>query len=126
MEKHELSQLTQWIKAQHPKLIYRIDIAADVKLSIGQAKKNKALQMTKKGYPDIFIAKAKKGYYGLFIELKRTGTVLYNKDCKLRKDSHLEEQQEMINRLTDEGYLAMFVVGVLKAIDVITWYLSED
>ena len=72
-------QVAQYLQMQYPGVIYRFDLAADLKLTMGQAKKHKRLHPMR-GYPDLFIAKAAPRcidgswnyeYHGLFIELKR-------------------------------------------------------
>ena len=127
-ESFELHKLTQYIKYQYPNLIYRIDVGADLKLSIGMAKKNKALQMTKRGYPDIFIAKPKvidgMLIYGLFIELKASGTKIYKDNGELLKNEHLKEQNDMHIRLRKENYYATFIIGFAEAKKIIDWWVK--
>ena len=126
-EKSELAMLTQWIKLQYPNMIYRVDVGADQKLTIGQAKKNKSLQMSKRGYPDIFIAEPRFDgtmSHGLFIELKASGTVIYKKDGNLRKNPHLEEQALMHKRLRTKNYSAEFVIGFADCKKLIEWWMK--
>ncbi len=66
----------------------------------------------KKGVPDIFLPVARRGYHGCFIELKR------------RKGGVVsEEQQEWIDELTANGYLAVVCRGAETAIKTIEDYL---
>ena len=56
MTEHDLYGLiADYIKVRYPNVIYRFDLAADLKLTIGQARKHKRLQKYR-GYPDLFIA----------------------------------------------------------------------
>ena len=47
----------------------------------------------------------------LAIELKATGVTVYKQDGNLRTDTHLQEQEEMLMRLSKKGYLAVFCLG---------------
>ena len=128
----ELSlKLAKYIKLQYPKLIYRFDIAADIKLTMGQARKNKALQMTDRGYPDLFIAKALKGFNGLYVELKKDKSEVFLKDGvtfkrrvnKKTGKCHIQEQHEMHERLRVEGYKVEWGFGFEDTIDKLNKYL---
>ncbi len=67
------------------------------------------------GVPDICIPKARKGYHGLYIELKRTfgGRVS-------------ESQKDWLRRLRVEGYRAEVCVGAQEAILLTNEYLNHD
>ena len=69
-EKTLSTDVSKFLQQKYPKVIFRFDIAADIRLSIGQATRSKRLQGGLKGYPDLFIAKPNKYYHGLYIELK--------------------------------------------------------
>lgn len=65
------------------------------------------------GVPDLYVPMARKGYHGLFLELKRTkGGVIS------------EYQQYWIEQLTKQGYLAVIVKGAEEAIRVIEDYFN--
>lgn len=111
--------------------VYRWDLAADLKLTEGQARRHK-LMHPKRGYPDLFIAKACTlqdvdglfhHYNGLFIELKKEAEKLTKKDGTWRTP-HIAEQSAMIDRLQQAGYRAQFAVGELEATQVIANYLG--
>lgn len=70
----------------------------------------------KKGYPDLFLPVAARGYHGLFIELKRKdGTP---SDVTL-------EQRAWLDRLSVQGYRASVAFGWEDAANQITAYLDK-
>lgn len=71
------------------------------------------LEGVEKGTPDIFIAVAKKGYHGLFIELKRT------KKSKVSQDQHDKKVQ-----LENQGYKVEICYGCDAAYKVILEYIN--
>lgn len=65
----------------------------------------------RKGFPDLFIPAARKGYHGLFIELKRD-----------RNSMPTAEQMEWIGKLNANGYYATVCYGATAAIEEIRKY----
>ena len=139
MSEHQLYELiAQYMQIQYPDVIYRFDLAADLKLTAGQARKHKMLH-PKRGYPDLFIAEPiitsyrdengmikltqTKNYSGIFIELKKDGTRLKKKNGEWASD-HIAEQAEMLERLEFRGYRAMFAVGFDEAKKIIDLYFK--
>lgn len=123
-------QVVQYLKMQYPAVIFRTDFAAGMKLPIWLAVRQKKMQ-SGRGYPDLFVAEPRTidnmTYYGLFLELKKEGEVIYRQDGAIRasKDNHLAEQQAMIIRLTELGYSAHFAIGFDQAQTLLDWYLSD-
>nr|DAK63419.1 MAG TPA: hypothetical protein [Caudoviricetes sp.] len=95
---HNLYKLiAQYLQQQYSDVIYRFDLASDLKLTKGQAAKHKRLH-PRRGYPDLFIAESSENvnskdwngivrewgfYFGLYIEIKKDGTKLKrDKDAK--------------------------------------------
>ena len=113
-----------YLRLQYPKVIFRSDFAAGLKLSIGQASKHKRLQ-SNRAYPDLFIAESSAGYHGLFIELKNEGVKTHKKDGKLVSNPHIAEQAMVLERLMRRGYLASFASGFQQAKELIDEYLSD-
>lgn len=132
---HQLyEKIARYLQENYPDVIYRFDIAADLKLTKGQAAKHKRLH-PKRGYPDLFIAQSaprcidgswKYDYYGLFLELKAEGNSPFKKDGSLKKDEHLEEQEEMLEALRSRGYMAHFATGFDEAKKIIDDYLGGN
>lgn len=123
MSEHQMyEQIARYLQLQYPDVIYRFDLAADMKLTVGQAAKHKRLH-PRRGYPDLFIAESRNGLHALFIELKAKGTRLKKKDGTWAS-SHLEEQNEVLNKLQKKGYAAYFAVGFEEAKQIIDDYLG--
>lgn len=121
-EKAVRKNIAEYMQMQYKDVIYRFDLAADQRLSIGQATRNKKLQPLK-GYPDMFIAASRNGFNGLFIELKRKDSGVFLKDGSLSTQEHFQQQAEVLERLRGEGYKAEFGVGFDKTKDIIDNYL---
>lgn len=66
----------------------------------------------RKGAPDLMLPVPKNGYHGLFIELKK------------EKGRATEEQEEWLDYLNQQGYLAMLCRGADEAKIVIINYLE--
>lgn len=157
---HQLyEKIARYLQTNYPDVIYRFDIAADLKLTQGQAAKFKRLH-PRRGYPDLFIAESRLDvgkevdgmykltgshlgtkdspvevfnkpdnemwhiYNGLYLELKAEGNSPFKKDGTLKKDEHLEEQEEMLEALRLRGYKAEFAIGFEETKDIIDDYLG--
>ena len=116
-------QVAAYLKLQYPNLIFHSDFAAGVKMTMWQAKKNKAIQ-SGKSWPDLFIAEPRGEYSGLFIEIKTSLAKVYKKDMSFKKDEHIEAQSGMLDRLYEKGYLAVFGCGFDECIRIVNDYLS--
>jgi hypothetical protein len=118
-------QVVDYLKWQHPDVLWRTDFAAGIKMNIGQAVKHKRLQKCR-AWPDIFIAKKSNGYGGLFIEIKKNYDEVYLKDgITLRKDDHVHEQDKILNLLRQENYQASFGCGFQHIKFLIDSYLKQ-
>ena len=68
----------------------------------------------RKGFPDLGLAIARRGYNGLFLEMKRT------------KGSDVSpEQMEYLALLNRHNYAASICRGYDEAVQRITWYMGE-
>ena len=128
MTEHDIyTQVADYMRYQYPDVIYRFDLAADLKLSIGQARKHKRLQHYR-GYPDMFIAEPTYhggGYSGLYLEIKKPGTRIFTKKGLLVADEHIREQFDMLEALRQRGYMAEFAIGFDEAKRIIDEYLND-
>lgn len=70
-------------------------------------------QGVKKGVPDLCVPVAKRGYHGLYIEMK------------YGKGKTSKPQDEWLELLNNNGYLARVCVGADEAINLIQWYFSK-
>lgn len=131
-------QIARYLQLQYPDVIYRFDLSADLKLTMGQAAKHKRLH-SKRGYPDLFIAKPKEikvktalgGDYslveakplgGLYLEIKKDGEKLTKRDGSWRTP-HIAEQAEILEKLRQAGYRVEFGVGFDECKQIIDEYL---
>lgn len=115
-------QVCRYLSAQYPKTLFLSDTIASLLLTGPQKGRNKAIQ--KQGFhcPDLLILEPKKGYFGLFIELKVTTP--YKKDGSLKKDEHLKDQERSINELNEKGYKALFSWDFEMTKEIIDQYLN--
>ena len=116
-EHMEQATLIAWFKRAHPgERIFAIPNGAQLAGSIAQRSKQvnklKAEGM-EVGVPDLFLPVARKGYHGLFIEMKRTKGSVTSK-----------EQKSWHEHLNGQGYLCAVCKGFEEAKIVIEDYLK--
>lgn len=116
-------QLSKWLSLQYPAIIYRFDAAAGMKMTKGQAVKNKKMNPIN-GYPDFFLVHPRKGKIGLFLEIKRVEDSPYRQNGTLRATDHILDQSAMLKRLESLGFVAQFAVGIEGCINAIEDYLK--
>jgi hypothetical protein len=125
MQEHDIYvRLADYLRYNYKDIIWRFDLAADLKLTIGQARKHKRLQQHR-GYPDLFIAEPRGERHGLYLEIKKAGTRIYKKDGKLVADEHIREQFDVLEQLRKRGYVAEFACGFDEAKKIIDEYLAK-
>lgn len=130
-------QVADYIRLQYPDVIFHSDFGSGIKLTMGQAIKQKRLNGGRRSWPDMFIAEqsvrhedvsdhaiGEWNYAGLFIELKREGTRIFKKDGKLVADEHIREQFDMLHDLRARGYAAEFACGFDEAKKLIDDYMK--
>ena len=115
--------IADYLRLQYRNVLFHSDYGSGIKLTKGQAIKQKRQNGGLRGWPDMFIAEARNGQHGLFIELKKQGTRLKKRDGSWAS-THLEEQNEMLNKLQAKGYAAYFAVGFEEAKQIIDDYLG--
>lgn len=118
-------QLSQWLQKEHKNLLWRFDLAADLKLTIGQAKKNKDLNPHTK-YPDFYLCEPRGQYAGLYLELKVDRWEVFNKKSgEMKNTEHIQGQRIMRDILRLKGYKAEFALGLEDAKRHIAEYIKE-
>ena len=121
-------QIADYLRLQYPEVLFHSDFGSGIKLTPGQAMKQKRQNGGRRAWPDIFIAKPKlKGRsprFGLFIELKREGTRLKNRSG-LWANEHIREQAHVLDQLRMLGYTTCFAVGFDDAKKIIDDYLAH-
>lgn len=140
-------ELCAWMREVIPDIHFRSDTGSGAYNS-KYAKNTHNKQQSASELPDVTIFAARRGYHGLFIELKKDGTNLKMKrdgtkirvrkdrkgriierDYKIRKKGdwsslHIEKQAQRMTELRKSGYLAMFSVGLDKAKEIVAWYFD--
>lgn len=121
-EKDLQKMVCEYLKFQYPNVIFNSDMAG-IRLTWGQAKEAKNLR-SHNGFPDISIYESKRGYNGLFLELKAEGQKITKKDGSFVSE-HIKEQAYILKQLRNRGYVADFCIGFNDARDLIDWYLGK-
>ncbi len=120
--------VADYLRLQYPHVLFHSDYGSGIKLTPGQAAKQKRQNGGRRAWPDMFIACVRtigdRYYHGLFLELKREGTRIIKKDGKLVADQHIREQHALLVELERRGYAARFAVGFDQAKQIIDWYLG--
>ena len=119
--------VADYLRLRHPDVIFHSDFGSGVKLTMGQAVRQKRLNGGRRAWPDIFIAEPFTSdgaviMCGLFIELKKDGTRLKKKNGEWAT-SHIAEQAKVLEVLRQRDYMAEFAVGYDEAIRIIENYL---
>jgi hypothetical protein len=135
-------QVADYLRLQYPSVMFHSDFGSGIKLTMGQAIKQKRQNGGRRAWPDMFIAEPKEvartefedkekritlsfghSRFGLFIELKRPGTRIFKKDGTLVADPHIREQFDILEQLRRKGYMAKFACGFDEAKRIIDEYL---
>ncbi|WP_299153097.1 hypothetical protein [uncultured Christiangramia sp.] len=121
-QEYELQKmLCQWLEIQFPKVLFLSDTIASVKLKIPQQLRNKKIQKSGFKCPDLLILEPKKGYAGLFIELKTKSP--FKKNGEIYSNDHLKAQQHSLNKLEEKGYKTCFSWEFERTKNIIESYL---
>jgi hypothetical protein len=122
-----------YLRLQYPNVLFHFDLAG-LNLSRAQCGMMKAIQGGR-GWPDLFIAATGTRYrdediepfgttyQGLFIEVKKEGTILWKQKGGPASD-HIREQINCLNDLTEKGYMAEFGIGFDDCKKLIDDYLK--
>lgn len=133
-------QVAVYLRLHYPNVMFHSDFGSGIKLTAGQAMRQKRQNGGQRAWPDMFIAHpiAKSVYCeviettaeiggdvfaGLFLELKREGTRIHKKSGEWATE-HIAEQAEVLAKLRERGYCAEFAVGFDMAKKIIDEYLK--
>lgn len=116
--------LGDWLKETYPDLIFKIDVADGMRLTIGQAMCAKRMRSAGK-HCDLVISKPNSQYHGMFLEIKQSTEKVYTKKSKLRSSKHILCQLNMIARLLTLGYYADWGFGLQDCKDKIISYIDQ-
>lgn len=125
MKESELQvMVADYLRMQYPDVLFHSDFGSGIKLTMGQAIKQKRQNGGRRAWPDMMLAEPQFGKYGLFVELKKDGTRLKKKNGEWASE-HIAEQANILERLRFRGYEAQFAVGFDEAKKLIDDYLSK-
>lgn len=123
-------QVADYLRLRYPNVLFHSDYGSGLRLTPGQAVKQKRLQGGRRAWPDLFIAESKVDlidlikYSGLMIELKRPDVKIYKKNGELVANAHIREQAALLEELRRRGYIAEFACGFDEAKKLIDEYLG--
>lgn len=115
--------VADYLVRRYPNVIFHSDFGSGIKMTKGQAIKQKRQNGGRRGWPDMFIAEPRGESRGLFIELKKDGTRIVKKDGTYASE-HIAEQAEVMKALYERGYDVTFAIGFENARKVIDDYLG--
>ena len=129
--------VADYLRLQYPDVLFHSDFGSGIKLTMGQAAKQKRQNGGRRAWPDMFIAKpklypdaydlnraSKLSRWGLFLELKKEGTRLKKKNGEWATP-HIAEQAKVLDNLRLNGYAAEFAIGFDEAKKWIDFYLGS-
>lgn len=116
-------QVATYLKFCYPDVLFHSDFGAGVRLTMGQAIRQKKQNGGRRAWPDMVIAEPRNGYHGLYLELKREKTRLKKKNGEWASE-HIAEQAEVLEKLRERGYKAEFAVGFDEAKQILDDYLG--
>lgn len=139
-------QVADYLRLQYPDVLFHSDFGSGIKLTPGQAARQKRQNGGRRAWPDMFVAEPVWSHscmgkhfrefkedpclmddylqgYGLFLELKKEGTRLKKKNGDWATE-HIAEQAEVLEKLRQRGYCAEFAVGFDGAKRIIDEYLG--
>jgi rhodanese-related sulfurtransferase len=110
-EHQEQCTVVEWFRLQYPdELLFAIPNGGHRHINVARKLKNEGVTAS---IPDLFLASAKHGFNGLFIEMKSL------------KGKLTKQQAEMMLKLSDKNYMTVCCHGSQSAIDTITSYMRK-
>lgn len=124
-------QVADYLRLQYPDVLFHSDFGSGIKLTMGQAAKQKRQNGGRRAWPDFFVAQPAQRSseypeacykFGLFLEFKKEGTRLKKRNGEWASE-HIAEQAAVLEMLRYRGYVAEFAVGFDEAKRIIDEYL---
>lgn len=116
-------QICDYIKLQYPEVVFRSDHEAGRKRHARDQARIKRLNSSR-AWPDLFIAEPRRGFHGLFVEIKKDNVRIKTKKGDYVKDTHIREQALMLYTLGTHGFMATFGIGFDHCKQIIDEYLA--
>ena len=114
LEHEEQAAVVQWFDLQYPqlsRLLFAIPNGANKSIAAAMKFKREGLRA---GFPDLGLAVGRRGYKGMFMEMKRV------------KGSFVTpEQLQYIHELSEQGFYVCVGYGFDDARKRIDWYLTR-
>ena len=124
MKESELQvAVADYLRLRYPNVLFHSDFGSGIKLTKGQAMKQKRQNGGRRGWPDMTVAQPVGKYHGLYLELKKDKTRIFKKNGEYSSD-HIAEQGCILDHLRLAGYRAEFAVGFEEAKEIIDEYLG--
>jgi len=117
------TRISDYINKKYPGTMFKCDVAAGMKMSIGMAVLVKRWRSST-GFPDVDIYEPKGQWSMLCLELKTEAGNPFKLDGALRKDDHLSDQAQTHEALKRRGCMALFTIGFEHTAAVVEWYMS--
>ena len=110
---HDLQKAcVNWFRYQYPgTIIYAIPNGGQRNVIVAQKLKSEGVLS---GIPDLCIPAARKGYHGLYIEMKSG------------RNTTTENQNEVMDKLRKEGYLCEVCWSFVEFVGVVTNYFNKE
>ena len=118
-------QVADYLRLQYPSVMFHSDFGSGIKLTMGQAIKQKRQNGGRRAWPDMSLAEPRGKYHGAYIELKKAGTKIFTKKGTLVANEHIREQFDVLEQLRKRGYMAEFACGFDEAKEIIDKYLGR-
>lgn len=118
------TKVAQHIALLYPDVVFHSDFGSGLFMKKGQAKKQKAQQAGRRGFPDLQICQPIDSWHGFFLEIKKEGIRIVKRNGELVADDHIREQASMIERLRRAGYYADFGIGLDDCLTKVDAYMK--
>lgn len=113
----------KYLKLAYPDVIFTSE-SSGIRVPMHTAIQMKK-QRSEKGLPDLLILEPNKFWRGLFIEIKKDHSEVFKKDGAMRNNKHIQEQNEIINRLLVKRYFCTFGFGFDHIKEIIDEYMEH-